>query len=74
MSDALNIPLPPVEQRSVGMNAWFIKLVQAFNAQVVPTPTTATDPGVPGQFAYDANFIYICIAPNTWCRVAIATF
>jgi len=74
MSDALNILLPPTEPRSVGMNAWFINLVKAFNAQVVPTPTSATDPGIPGQFAYDASHFYVCIAVNTWKRVAIATF
>lgn len=38
------------------------------------TPASATDTGVAGQFAWDASFIYICIATNTWKRVGIATW
>lgn len=34
----------------------------------VPVPTLATDPGSPGQIAYDATHIYVCIAPNSWIR------
>ena len=37
-------------------------------------PTTATDPGLPGQIAYDANFFYACVALNTWVRAALATW
>lgn len=41
---------------------------------IVPAPTTAADTGIAGQIAYDANYIYICTATNTWKRVAIATW
>lgn len=34
----------------------------------VPVPTLATDAGSPGQIAYDATHIYVCIASNTWVR------
>lgn len=37
-------------------------------------PSTASSTGTPGQLAYDASYIYICIATNTWERVAIATW
>ncbi|QBQ74980.1 structural protein [Cyanophage S-RIM4] len=37
-------------------------------------PTTATDPGTAGDIRYDANYIYICVAANTWQRAAHATW
>ncbi len=37
-------------------------------------PATATDYGEPGMLAYDAGFIYVCTAPNTWARAALTTF
>ncbi len=40
----------------------------------VPAPASASAPGVTGQIATDANYIYVCTATNTWKRVAIATW
>lgn len=40
-------------------------------ASVPPTPTAA---GIKGQMAYDSNYLYICIATNTWRRVGISTW
>jgi hypothetical protein len=37
-------------------------------------PTTATDPGTAGDIRYDANYIYICVATDTWQRAAHATW
>jgi hypothetical protein len=44
--------------------------------RVAPTtpPTTATDAGVAGAVTWDANFIYICVATNTWRRTALASW
>lgn len=36
------------------------------------TPSSATDTGTTGQIAWDADFIYVCIATNSWKRAAIA--
>jgi len=38
------------------------------------TPATAGAAGTVGQIAYDASYIYICTATNTWKRVAIASW
>ncbi len=38
------------------------------------TPGSATAAGTAGEIAWDANYIYVCIATNTWKRVAIATW
>ena len=43
----------------------------------LPSPTVppaSTSPGVKGQIAWDANYIYICIATNTWKRTALTTW
>lgn len=35
------------------------------------TPASATAIGTTGEVCWDANYIYICIATNTWKRVAL---
>jgi hypothetical protein len=37
-------------------------------------PGTAAAAGVAGTIAWDSGFVYVCIATNTWKRVAIATW
>ena len=37
-------------------------------------PTSSTSPGAPGQIAYDATNLYICVASNTWRRVVTSSF
>lgn len=38
------------------------------------TPSSAADTGTQGEIAWDAGFLYVCIATDTWVRVAIATW
>jgi len=38
------------------------------------TPSSATDTGTAGNISWDASFLYVCTAANTWKRVAIATW
>ncbi len=37
-------------------------------------PSSASDTGTTGQIRYDSNYIYVCVATNTWKRVAISTW
>ena len=37
-------------------------------------PTSATATGLAGEIRWDANYIYVCVATNTWKRVAISTW
>tara|TARA_R110002073_G_scaffold310052_3_gene480611 strand:- start:207 stop:458 length:252 start_codon:yes stop_codon:yes gene_type:complete len=37
-------------------------------------PATATSVGTAGTLAYDSSYLYVCVATNTWNRVAIATW
>lgn len=38
------------------------------------TPSSATDTGDVGQICWDADYLYICIAPNSWRRFDNATW
>jgi len=38
------------------------------------TPSSASDTGTQGQIAWDASYIYVCTATDTWKRSAIATW
>lgn len=37
-------------------------------------PATASSPGTAGTITYDSGFVYLCVATNTWKRVALTTF
>jgi hypothetical protein len=37
-------------------------------------PVSHSDAGTPGQIAYDATHLYVCIATNTWVRASLATW
>lgn len=42
--------------------------------ETAKTPSSAGDTGDTGDWCWDANYIYVCVATNTWKRVAIATW
>ena len=37
-------------------------------------PASATATGTAGDIRYDADYIYICTATNTWKRAPLATW
>lgn len=37
-------------------------------------PSSHTDEGEKGQIYYDTNYLYICVAENTWRRIALVDF
>jgi len=38
------------------------------------TPSSASDTGIAGTIVWDASYIYVCIATNTWKRAGISTW
>jgi hypothetical protein len=38
------------------------------------TPSNASDAGTAGTICWDSNYIYICVATDTWKRVGISTW
>ena len=60
----------PLRTAFTKINANFAELYTAMGT--VPSGTkTATATGTVGQISYDANYIYICTATNTWKRAAL---
>lgn len=51
-------------------------LITAALPLVIPTatPASATAAGAVGQIAWDANYVYVCVAANSWKRAAIAAW
>lgn len=37
-------------------------------------PTAANSPGTPGDIAWDANYLYVCVSANSWKRTALAAW
>lgn len=56
----------PTEQLDLSGDAIRIRTAQ--------TPASATATGTAGTVCWDASYIYVCTATNTWKRVAIATW
>jgi hypothetical protein len=59
-----------------GGNATFYNLVNAPQLRISTSnpPASATATGTSGMIRWDANYIYVCTATDTWKRVAIATW
>jgi hypothetical protein len=38
------------------------------------TPASSGATGTAGQVLYDTNYIYVCVATNTWRRATLNTF
>lgn len=51
-----------------------IKATQYRLSALNTAPASATATGTLGEIRIDANFIYICVATNTWKRAAISTW
>ena len=37
-------------------------------------PGSASSSGTAGDIRFDANFVYVCVATNTWKRSALSTW
>jgi hypothetical protein len=59
-----------------GGNATFYNFVAAPQLRITLSnpPASATATGSAGVIRWDANYIYVCTATDTWKRVAIATW
>jgi hypothetical protein len=38
------------------------------------TPSSASDTGQAGQICWDTNYLYVCVALNTWKRIALSSW
>ena len=46
----------------------------SFVLPTAKTPATAGATGTQGEIAWDANYMYVCVATDTWKRTAISTW
>ena len=56
---------------------WLTQVQQAINtsAQIqAAIPANSNAEGEPGTFAFDSNWLYICVGKNTWRRAALNVF
>jgi hypothetical protein len=58
---------------SAGGNAGSVRIYGDFQV-TTKTPATAASTGTVGTITYDNDYIYVCIATDTWKRVAISTW
>ncbi len=49
-------------------------IADSMRLRTAKTPASATAAGSQGDICWDASYIYVCVATNTWKRVAIATW
>lgn len=55
-------------------NGGTVTLAGSLIVSTAQTPANASAAGTAGTVAWDADYIYVCTAANTWKRVAIATW
>ena len=46
----------------------------SIRVRTAQTPATAGAAGNQGEIAWDADYIYVCVATNTWKRAALSTW
>lgn len=52
----------------------FDELYDGYSTIGTSVPGSAGATGAAGQMAYDSDYIYVCIATNTWKRAALSTW
>lgn len=64
--------------RSPASNASVRTVTMAnFSANIIVSnsaPANSSANGFAGQISYDASYVYICVANNTWKRAALSTW
>ena len=61
----------------IGTSSPSIKLdvnSDSIRVRTAKTPTSSGATGTQGEIAWDANYVYVCVATNTWKRAALSTW
>lgn len=59
--------------RDVGLTALYVS-ARTINETESHTPTSSSDTCTAGQLAWDSNFVYVCVATDTWKRSALSSW
>ena len=76
------IPNAPATYNQQHMNALsrILKMLSrkldtdAYRLGTKRTPASASDTGEEGSVIFDDDYVYICVAPDTWKRANLSTF
>ena len=49
----------------------FSSLISSSSKMIDNPPVTSSDVGIPGQTAYDSDYLYVCTSQNNWKRVTL---
>jgi hypothetical protein len=74
MDDLSTTPLLTITEAGAATFAGAVTIAGTVIHTLSATPASASAAGTVGTMSWDANYIYICTATNTWKRVAIATW
>lgn len=73
-SDVAGVATTLIDTEDFFLNGTTLVFAGEYVFSTTDTPSSASDTGVTGQWAWDGSFFYICVATNTWRRVAHATW
>lgn len=60
--------------RQMTSNVWGVWVEMSPERFVSTIPASASADGVVGQYSVDSNYLYMCVAANTWKRVALESW
>jgi hypothetical protein len=63
-----------LDVRNNGVSKHAVDLNGNIIEKVPTTPASATAAGVQGTICWDANYVYVCVATNTWKRSALGSW
>ncbi len=66
--------MPQVGTVSNEVKADTIRILSSISVPIGTAPGAADDVGQKGEIRFTSTYIYVCVAANTWKRVAIATW
>ena len=49
----------------------YSSLISSSSKMIDTPPSSSSDVGIPGQTAYDDNYLYVCTSSNTWKRTVL---
>lgn len=75
-------PFPAVKKDSQSFDDFIVNILSSCvdlhrvvaEFQLVEAPSTSSDTGSPGMFAYDSSYLYLCVDDDTWRRVALSSW
>jgi hypothetical protein len=71
-TDGSLVRLPAGSSAGAGNNDDWVEV--GAGGVVSTPPSSASDNGTAGEIAYDSNYIYVCVATDTWLRAPIASW